>query len=226
MNIFAKTLAKDMEIARENISYAGFDPQLVHFVYIGRGGYDMAGALTILFKTFASLLAAEPAMENIRFHFIGTSYAPSGTGKHTIAPLANELGLQKYVSEQPDRVPFYKSLSLLLQADALFIPGSDDPNYTASKIFPYIMAEKPMLALFHSKSSAGKIITACKAGTVAHTDHPESATGTVKDFLIAAANRQLEIPETDHAIFEQYSARSMTQHQVQLFESVLNRKSN
>ncbi len=218
--------AKDIEIARKNIAYAGLDPQLIHFVYVGRGGYDMADSLSILFETFASLLSTEPDMQKIRFHFIGTSYAPAGKGKPTIAPLAEKWGLETYVTEQTDRVPFYKGLSLLLQADALFVPGSNDPNYTASKIFPYIMANKPMLALFHSQSSAGEIITSCEAGTVAQTNHPETAAEIVKNFLMDAAARKFIIPATDYAIFERYSAKSMTMQQVQLFESVLNRQQN
>ena len=44
--------------------------------------------------------------------------------------------------------------------------GSDDPGYTASKIYPYILAEKPLLAIFHEESSVVRILQETNAGTV------------------------------------------------------------
>ncbi|MBK8725014.1 MAG: hypothetical protein IPL96_02875 [Holophagaceae bacterium] len=45
-----------------------------------------------------------------------------------------------------------EALLHLKQADALLVPGSDDPAYTASKIYPYLLARRPMLAVFHEAS--------------------------------------------------------------------------
>ena len=47
-----------------------------------------------------------------------------------------------------------------------FAVGSELPYYTPSKIFPFILAERPLLAIFHEKSSAVRIVRESGAGTV------------------------------------------------------------
>ena len=89
---------------------------------------------------------------NLKIHFVGTSYAAFGKGMKTIEPLALEYGLGDIVVEHTDRIPYSQTLRCLLDADALIVPGSDDPGYTASKIYPYLLARKPMLAVFHYRS--------------------------------------------------------------------------
>ena len=43
--------------------------------------------------------------------------------------------------------------------DALFMPGSDDPAYTASKIYPYLLTRKPLLAIFNAESPALAVLS-------------------------------------------------------------------
>jgi hypothetical protein len=125
---------------------------LRHWVYVGRGGPDMAPALRGLFLALRDH-APVGLLENLRLHFIGTSYAAPGLGETTLAPLAAEFGLAHLVEEQPGRIPYAETLGRLRAADALLVPGSDDPAYTASKIYPYLLARRPLLAIFHQDSS-------------------------------------------------------------------------
>jgi len=74
------------------------------------------------------------------------------------------------VSEQTDRMPYFSVLRCLADADGLFIPGSDDKTYTASKLYPYILARKPLLAVFHQESSVTEILRATGAGSVVTFD--------------------------------------------------------
>jgi|JI6StandDraft_1071083.scaffolds.fasta_scaffold09668_3 hypothetical protein len=129
----------------------------LHWLYIGRGGADMATALRGLFAAIRDY-ATEDLKQRLRLHFIGTSYAAVGSGTKTISPIAAEYGLEDIVMEDPGRMAYSKTLQCLKQADALIVPGSNDPAYTASKIYPYLLAQKPLLAIFHEDSSVVKLI--------------------------------------------------------------------
>jgi hypothetical protein len=100
----------------------------------------------------------------VRLHFIGTTYAPNGKAESAIEPIAQEAGISSYVQEYPERLPYFQTLRLLLDADILLIIGSDDPNYTASKLYPYILARKPLLVIFHENSSILRAIKEINAG--------------------------------------------------------------
>lgn len=129
----------------------------LHWLYIGRGGADMATALRGLFAAIRDH-ASEDLQQRLRLHFIGTSYAAAGVGTKTISPIAAEFGLESIVMEDPGRMAYSKTLQCLMQANALIVPGSNDPAYTASKIYPYLLAQKPLLAIFHEDSSVVKLI--------------------------------------------------------------------
>jgi hypothetical protein len=142
-----------------------FDPNdgFTHWVYIGRGGADMALAVRSLFHALQATLSSQPSTLNsslhaLRLHFIGTSYAAAGRGKKTIESLSAEFGLEQMVVEHTDRIPYSQTLRCLLDADALMVPGSDDPGYTASKIYPYLLAGKPLLTVFHQESSVVRLV--------------------------------------------------------------------
>jgi hypothetical protein len=193
----------------------------IDLVYIGRGGYDMRLALKILFEAFNKGLSIYPSeFKKLRFHFIGTSYAEKGTGITTIAPIANEFGIADYVVEQTDRISFYDNIFSLLSADALMIIGSDDPQYTASKIYPYILAEKPMLAILHDESSALDIVKRTDAGTSTSLLAVD-ATEIAFSFLMKIANRLPSPQKTNWQLFDEYSAENMTKKQCELFDLVI-----
>src|ERR1700722_16554905 len=78
-----------------------------HHVYTGRCGPDMSMSLTILFRAFKNFLAARPGeAERVRFHFIGTDYAPRPLGREWVMPVARAEGVEAYVSEHCYRVPY------------------------------------------------------------------------------------------------------------------------
>ena len=197
----------------------------VNLVYVGRGGHDMARAVRGLFGALADGLRERPDLfEHVRMHFVGTSYAPEGEGKRTIQPLAEAMGVGAYVHEQPARVPYFTALHLLRQADALVIPGSDDPAYTASKLYPYVLARRPLLAVFNARSSVVDILEKTRAGA-AVTFSEATSEADLRRRLVEAMTRLLErlpfVPETDWAAFEPYTAREMTRRQVALFDEVV-----
>lgn len=218
---------KDFELVKKQYSYFkpsyDKDENFIHIVYVGRGGNDMKGALSLLFKAFIKGLDENQTLfSKIRFHFIGTSYAPNGEGKQSIKPIATRMGIEDYVYEQTDRISFYDSIYTLSTANGLVIIGSDDPQYTASKIYPYILAEKPLLAFFHPDSSAAKIISACNAGIVIPLSGCEdrSTIDVVYQELynLVSGYKKMQVNWLE---FERYSANNMTKLQCKLFNKII-----
>lgn len=90
---------------------------LIHGVYAGRGGTDLATSLSGLFAAWGDGLRTRPELfRRLRLHFIGTDYAPRGRERKTITPVAMKFGLAEAVSEYPLRIPYFETLKLLLEA--------------------------------------------------------------------------------------------------------------
>ena len=217
---------KDFDIANRNTSLLkpAFKRKegLIHLVYVGRGGNDMQDAIGILFMAFKKGLLEEPELfKKLRFHFIGTSYAANGKGKPSVQPLATDLGISEYVEEQTDRISFYSSIKTLLEADALMVLGSNDKQYTASKIFPYILAKKPLLAIFNPLSSASNIIKECNAGTVINLLEREKGIKEIFSFLLELIRNPFKDNKTNWANFTSFSAENMAMRQCELFDKVI-----
>ncbi|MDB5136543.1 MAG: hypothetical protein JWP37_3146 [Mucilaginibacter sp.] len=217
--------APDLKIAEDNrhLFTSLLDPDFTNIVYVGRGGTDMHQTISVLFKALKDGIDMEPQIFNkIKIYFIGTSYAPEGTGKPTVLPLAKEFGVDSNIVEITDRISYYHSLVTLQQADALFTPGSDDPKYTASKIYPYLLTRKPLLAIFNSKSSAIPILREYGAEFVYSYDQLNDGGIKVYNFLKQVVDTGFEEHGYDAAAIEKYAAKNMTGSQCQLFNEVLN----
>jgi hypothetical protein len=222
---------KDFELVTElNFKQTLFDPKddKRHWVYVGRGGMDMQLAAGAFFIALARFLEGRPEKRaRLRLHFAGTDYAPKELARKTIEPLATSYGVGDLVSEQTDRIPYLEVLRCLSDADALIIPGSDDPTYTASKIYPYILAKRPIVAVFHEESSVVDVLKKTKAGTVVtftQRDNRESLASKILQSGWLESNLDQgkpAFPTTDWSAFAPYSAREMTRRQCELFDQVL-----
>ncbi|WEK19696.1 MAG: glycosyltransferase [Candidatus Pedobacter colombiensis] len=200
------------------------NPGKVNILYVGRGGADMQTAISLVFEALQKGLQQEPSLFNqLHFYFIGTSYAPSGQGVSTILPIAKTYQVQDHVTEITDRISFYHTLLSLQQADALFIPGSDDPQYTASKIYPYLLSKKPLLAIFHQNSSAIDIINECTTNTALIKFSDEGIHSKLTGILSDWANLSLApLKLTEH--IKKYSAAHITLQQTELFNRVIHQQ--
>jgi hypothetical protein len=197
----------------------------INGVYVGRGGSDMSTALGIIFAAFRKGLSDAPDLfSRVKLYFIGTDYAGGDRARPTVSPVAAKFGLDSQVEETTSRVPYFESLQLMLDADFLLLPGSDDPQYTASKIYPCILSRKPLLAVFHERSSVCDVLRKTKCGTVFPFSDGEPGSDTATRFFKAwtdALKRLPFVPDTDWEAFEPYSAREMTRRQCNLFDQVL-----
>ena len=211
----------DLEIARSCGKHfeALLDNSTVNLVYIGRGGLDMHRSIRPLFQAVSEHAAA---FTKLKLYFIGTSYAPGDTGKPTIMPLAQAYGIAGQVVEITGRISYYHTLRTLQQADALFMPGSDDPRYTASKLYTYLLIKKPLIAIFNGQSSA---IAIMKEYGVKHVyDYDDVPTSLVVNFLNGLLDNSLRPDDYSQAAQEKFSAREMARSQCMLFNEVTDAK--
>jgi hypothetical protein len=217
---------RDIDIARENVQkYPSVikKSNKIEVGYIGRGGYDMQNAIKVLFAALKKGKKQEPEYYNqFKLNFLGTSYAPKGMGKKTIAPLANKFDLDDMVNEETDRLPFYQTINSLADFDILFICGSNDPKYTASKIYPYLLLEKPLLAIFHEESSVVNILKACSNATVVTFQDTEEI--QFEKILTFFKNYTQISYNLNRENFSPYTAKEMTRKQCELFKHVISLK--
>jgi len=193
-----------------------------NIIYVGRGGFDMHPALSLIFSAFKiGLIQQQELYNQFRFVFVGTSYAPMGKGKKTVESVAEKEGILDFVTEHTDRIPYFEGLSLLLNADLLFIPGSDDPAYTASKLYPYVLAKKPLMGIFHQASSAINVLEDTKAGRVCTLDQDRQFVYETLNFMLKSIVVNSYVNNTLWDVFDKYSAKEMTKKQVELFNKVV-----
>lgn len=217
----------DFEYARRNPRpNLLFTPRdgVFHMSYVGRGGPDMVPALRALFTAVRRGREKAPEVyRRLRMDFVGTTYAPNATSQHhQVLPVARECGVEDIVEERPGRVQHLDAIQVLLDSDALVLLGSEEPHYTASKIFPYILAAKPLLAVFHEESSAVKLLEETRAGkaiTFSATRPPLSVVGEIEAALQNLLNAPAEShPQTDWEKFEPFTARAVTARLAEVFE--------
>ncbi len=216
--------SRDFQIAHEN--KGKFKPLLLpgftNIVYIGRGGMDMHKAIAPVFEQVKQGLKNQQEIYNkLKFYFIGTSYAPPGKGVQTILPLARQYGVENNIVEQTERISYYHTLSVLQQADALFIPGSDDPNYSASKLYTSLLTNKPLLAIFNSKSPALTILEEYGVKYAYSYDATPDLGHEINCFLAGLSSGNADKLQYNEKAMNKYSAENMTHRQCELFNEVI-----
>jgi glycosyltransferase involved in cell wall biosynthesis len=190
-----------------------------NIVYTGRGGADMHQAFIPLFRALKKGQNEAPKSFNgIKIYLIGTSYAPAGKGWPTIYPLAEQYGVGDSVVEVTDRISYYHALVTLQHADALLIPGSDDPRYTASKLYPYLLTKRPLLAILHPDSPAVGVLRSCAENPVVLTfaSDGDEMINRIYQTLHDWANGVIAPAKLKDG-FQQFSARTLTGRQADLF---------
>ena len=205
-----------------------FDPQdgKRHWVYVGRGGADMATALRILLGGLQQARQQSPERwQQVHLHFVGTSYAPESLAVKTVEAIAQEYGVADLVTEHTSRIPYFEAQQLLVDSDGILMIGSDDSSYTASKLYPCILAQKPILAIFHQHSSVVEIMHQCQAGqVVTFNDNTAPAAhwskmATCLDTLLASP-RDIP-PATQWDAFQPYTAKEMTRQLCAVFNQAV-----
>jgi len=198
----------------------------VHYVYAGRGGDDLDLALTILFTAFAAYLRTHPSeAERLRFHFLGTDYAAKDGSQEKVRPIAQRVGLERYVHEHPERIPYFDALYYLQNAAAIVVVGSNDVGYSASKLFPCVLARRPLLLIFPRESPVLALAEKLRAGEAFGFGDAYAALMVANEVHERwfAANAITNLATHDEAAFADYTAEAMTAKLAQVFDAALQR---
>jgi hypothetical protein len=193
-----------------------------HHVYVGRCGPDMSFAMSVIFRAFKLYQQSHPAeAARILFHFIGTDYAPPPLGREWAMPVARAEGVENHVREHCYRVPYFDALYYLQKADALLAVGSNDPSYSASKIFPYILARRPILVVFHEQSPVLAFARQARVGVRLSFAGPEDINVLAADvhlhWFVEGGRSRFE--PFDAAAFAPFTAASLTARLAAVFNT-------
>jgi len=202
-----------------------FNDKKINIVYAGRGGYDMQMASTIFFKALRKGLDINPDLfSKIHCWFLGTSYSSDRDSSKTFAAIAKINMLEDMVTEISERLPYFETLYYLTKANILFVPGSTDVNYTASKIFPYIISSTKIIAIFNSKSSVVEILKKSNAGEVIEFQDDVITDEMIEKTHLAICN-MLNSFDVEQKInwtyFNTHLAEEMTKKQVDFFQQII-----
>lgn len=200
------------------------DPKFINLSYVGTFLPRAAPLVRTLLRALGALRDSDPRLvERLRLNFVGTSNQPYGHRIFHVRPIAKEMSVGDLVCETPQRVPFLDALSVLANSQGLLLIGSDEPHYTASKIYPALMSGRPYLSLFHSASSAHRILSGAGGGsTHAFTNRWELE--ILVPALVQSLRRLITEPESfgsaDEAAYTPYTARSVAGEFARLFDKI------
>ena len=202
-----------LDKSRINLSYVG--------TFLPRAG----PLVEALFKALKALRDEQPALAARLFlTFVGTSNQPDGGGLHRIMPIAEAAGVADQVLEVPQRVPYLDALNILANSDALMLIGSDEPHYTASKIYPALMSGVPFISIFHEASSAHQILMAAGGGfthSFSELDKLPRISSALKGCLAAIANKRLNLPKRNSTAYEAYTATNIAKRFAEIFNGLV-----
>ncbi|HTB53362.1 MAG TPA: hypothetical protein VK718_11375 [Ferruginibacter sp.] len=191
-------------------------------------GAMLPKAYAPLENIFQSINDHPGIFSSLQIHFIGTGKTPDDANGYNIKALAEKYGLwQNIVFEYPKRIPYLDVLVHLNIVDGVFILGSTEPHYTPSKVYQGVLSGKPILAVLHKESTAVKVLKESGAGMVLDFDG-EKEIDVIKNTFPTVMNEYLDWMKIfdpnkiDKKVFEQYSARSITQKLANLLNEAVN----
>jgi hypothetical protein len=204
---------------------------LAHIVYTGTLLPLGVETLRAVLQAVAGLRERQPAAyARIRLHFIGTSNQSIEDAPERVMPIARELGVADRVHEVPGRLPYSTVVRIQGRATALLAMGSSEPHYTASKIFPMLLAERPLIAVYHDASSVTTLLRrATRAPSVRLVTYDETrpaatAVPALADALAAAALApQWRAEDIDGAALAPYLAPALAGRMASVFDRAVAR---
>ncbi len=201
---------------------------VVRLVYTGAAGPITPHATSVLFSALQKFRARSPELaQRLRFEFYGTSYAPSGHGVPGILPVAQKHAVDDLVRESTDRIGHLESIRLQMEADALLLLGSSDLAYSPSKLYPYYLSARPMLAVVFKDSVLEKLIGELGCAEVASfsdSENTERAEASIIEFFqnLLSNETSASFARRRPAEFrERFLAPALTRRQCELFNRAL-----
>lgn len=212
---------KDFQLVRQhNIRPQVLNGNGISVVYMGAINKFFLPLIKAFFLAFKKTV---PNPDAYHFYFIGTNYAPAVT-QRPVEKIGAELGLQHLITEVPQRIPYFSALSTLMHADILFVPGSSDADYNASKVYNNIFSGKPIFSIFNEKSLVKQAINETAAGVVVgvqETDSEETLVQKITEAMPEFSQLHLRKIALKQEGLKKYMATTMAEKQVRFFDKVL-----
>ena len=195
------------------------------FLYAGTLLPRSGDVLVAFFRAVRAMRASEPRrFARARFRFVGTAAVTDRRAGPVVMPIAEAHGIADLVEEISWRVPFLDALGMMRQARANLMIGSDEPHYTASKIYPALMSGRPFLSIFHEKSSAHEILARCGGGiALSFGEHDDLAVlePAMQSALARMLDRDVELGTPDRRAIEPFTAHEIARQCATFFDKVL-----
>lgn len=212
---------KDFQLVKQlSISPEIINGSKISVVYMGAINNFFLPLIRAFFLAFKKAVANQDAYH---FYFIGTNYAPA-VNKKSVEKIGKELSLEHLITEVPQRIPYFSALSTLLHADILFIPGSSDADYNASKVYNNIFSGKPIFSIFNENSLVKEAINETAAGVVVgirESDTQETLVQKIEEAMPHFAQLHQKKVELKPERLKKYLATSMVEQQTRFFANVL-----
>ena len=215
---------EDFAALRAAPSAPRLDPAFINVSYVGAVLPRAAPLVRALFAALADLRRAEPRLgERLRLRFFGSSNNSAGHADYRVRAYAEALGVGDLIVETPQRLAYLDALALVAGSQGLLLIGSDEPHYTASKIYPALMSGVPYLSLYHAASSAHAIL-ARAGGGVALSFASEAELAALRPALAEALRRLAAAPQTfgraDPLAYAPYSASAVARRFADVFDGL------
>lgn len=135
-----------------------------------------------------------------------------------VSKLARDAGVTDLVDIAPS-LPYAAALREMLSADGLLLlQGSASNPAIPAKLYEYLRARRPMLALVHPDGESHALLQRLRAATIARLDDADSIRAALRTFLRGCASGEVAMPSS--ADVERFSRRSQTGELAGVLESV------
>ncbi|MFC4211313.1 hypothetical protein ACFOWA_08985 [Pedobacter lithocola] len=188
----------------------------IKILYAGVVGSIMIDSISKILLAFKAL--PMEIQDRTELYFLGTSYAPKGTGIQSVLPIANLFKLANSIVEITDRLSFYNTLNHLKISDGLVIIGSDDLSYIPSKIYTYLLANKPIFSLLKQNSEGNNMLR--NYTSIYQSNIEDDQTSINQSFLLYVNS----IIEKKDAVIKnkiRFTPEIMTKQQTEVFNSAI-----
>ncbi|HEX4410981.1 MAG TPA: glycosyltransferase [Xanthobacteraceae bacterium] len=196
----------------------------INFSYVGTFLPRSDVTARVVFAALARLRETTPRLAaRVRLNFVGSSNQPNDAKNFRFMPLAAAAGVADLVNEMPQRVPYLDALSVLANSQAVLLLGSDEPHYTASKIYPGLMSGRPFLSLFHNASSAHHILAKAGGGyafSFMTTEELEAHQPRIASAMSMLATESGAVGQPRASAIEPYTAAAIARRFAAIFDSV------
>lgn len=195
-------------------------------VYTGVVNKDMLPIIETIFKAFLDLLTIENnLLKDVKLFFIGTNYATGSFVREMVKPLAIKYGIENNIIEVTSRINYLKAIRLMIEADFLLLLGSTNRAYTASKLYPYLYSQKPILAVFNKESSVISILEKLSSiePIAFENEKLECYREKIKMQLIEIIRSKKNKININKEALQEFSADRLTQKQAVFFNKILSK---